>query len=54
MLENIDKGKYNTYDDLDNLLFKTRRYLDLNLIKKHFDYSTLEQMLESLENTRDI
>ena len=53
-LENIDKGEYNTYDELDNLLFKTRRYLDLNLIKNHFNYSTLEKMLESLENTKKV
>ena len=52
VLENIDRGEYNTYDELDNLLFKTRRYLDPNLTKKYFNYSTLEQMLESLDNTK--
>ena len=36
MLENLDKDIYNTFDELDDLLFRTRRYLDPNLIQKYF------------------
>ena len=32
VFENIDKDIYNTFDELDDLLFRTRRYLHPNLI----------------------
>ena len=53
MFENIDKHEYNTFNELDNLLFKTRSYLDFDLIQKHFGYNNLEGMLESLNNTKN-
>ena len=51
-LKNIVKSKYDTFNDLDELLYKTREYLDSDLIKKHFDCSTLKEMLENLFDTR--
>ena len=54
VFENIDKDKYNTFDGHHNLLFKTRRYLNLDLIQEHFNYNNLEGMLESLNNTKNI
>ena len=53
VFENIDKDKYNTFDGHHNLLFKTRRYLNLDLIQEHFNYNNLEGMLESLNNTKN-
>ena len=53
MFEDIDKGGYNTLDELDNLLFKTRRHFDSDLIREHFKYNNLEEMLESLDNTKN-
>ena len=52
VFENIDKDEYDTFDELDNLFLKTRRYLDSYLIKKHFKYNNLEGMLESLNSTK--
>ena len=52
MFENIDRDEYNTFDELDNLLCNTRKYLDLDLIQKYFEYNNLEGMVESLNNTK--
>ena len=52
MLEKVVKSRYDTYNDLDELLHKAREYLDSDLIRKHFNYNTLGKMLESLFNTR--
>ena len=35
------------------MLYKAREYLDPDLIQKHFNYNTLEKMLETLFDTRD-
>ena len=48
VLRSIVKINYDTYNDLDNLLYKAREYLDSDLIKKHFNYSTVEDMLQNL------
>ena len=34
------------------MLYKAEEYLDSDLIQKQFNYSTLEEMLEYLSNTR--
>ena len=34
------------------MLFELRRYLDADLIKKHFNYNTLGEMLKRLDNTK--
>ena len=52
MLKKVVKSKDNTYNDLDELLYKAEEYLDSDLIQKQFNYSTLEEMLEYLSNTR--
>ena len=50
--EKVVKSKYDTYNDLDELLYKAREYLDSDLIQKHFRYNTLEKMPENLFNPR--
>ena len=52
MLENVVKSKYDTYNDLDEFLYKAREYLDSDVIKKHFSYNTFKEMLEYLFNAR--
>ena len=52
MLEKVVKSEYDTYNDFDELLLKARGYLDSDLIQKHFNYNTLEEMLEYLFNAR--
>ena len=42
-----------TIDELDESLFKVRRYLDSDLIRNHFKYNNLGEMLESLDNTKN-
>ena len=46
------KKEYHTIDELDELLFKIKRYLDSDLIRNNFNYNALGQMLESLDNTK--
>ena len=46
------KKQYHTIDELDESLFKIKRYLNSDLIRKHFNYNTLGEMLESLSNAR--
>ena len=53
VLVNIYRGKYNTYDELDNFLFKTKRYLNFDLVQKYFNYNSLEEMLRKLDKTKD-
>ena len=48
VLRSIVKINYDTFNDLDNLLYKAREYLDSDLIKKHFNYNTVEDMLQNL------
>ena len=38
VLKNIVKSKYDTYNDLDELLYKAREYLDSDLIQKQLQY----------------
>ena len=38
----VVKSKCGTYNDLDELLYKARKYLDSDLIQKHFNHNTLE------------
>ena len=52
MLENTVRSEYYTLDEFDDLLIKARRYLDSDLIQKHFNYNNLEEMLEGLDNTK--
>ena len=46
------KKEYHTINVLDASLFKIRRYLDYDLSRKHFNYKTLGEMLESLDNAK--
>ena len=46
------RKEYHTTNELDESLFKIKRYLDPDLIRKHFNYNTLGEMLESLDNTK--
>ena len=52
MLENTVRSEYYTLDEFDDLLIKARRYLDSDLIQKHFNYNNLEEMLEGLDNAK--
>ena len=52
MFEKVLKKEYHTIDELDESLFKIKGYLDSDLIRKHFNYNTLREMLESLDNTK--
>ena len=52
MFEKVLKKEYHTINVLDALLFKIRRYLDYDLNRKHFNYKTLGEMLESLDNAK--
>ena len=54
MLENTVRSEYYTLDEFDDLLIKARRYLDSDLIQKHFNYNNLEEILEGLDNTKGI
>ena len=51
-VEEERRYKYDTYNDFDELLYKARKSLDPDLIQKHFNYNTLEKMLETLFDTR--
>ena len=44
--------KYDTIDELYKLLFKAKRHVDSDLIKEHFNYDDLVEILESLDNTK--
>ena len=46
------KKEYHTTDELDESLFKIGRYLESDLIRKHFNYNILGEMRESLGNTK--
>ena len=35
-----------------NVILLMRRYLDPDFFEKHFNYNTLREMLESLDNTK--
>ena len=52
MFEKVLAKEYHTIDELDKFLFKIKRYLDLDLIRKHFNYNTLGKILELLDNTK--
>ena len=52
MLQKVVKSKYDTYYDLDELLYKSERYLNPDLIRKHFSFNTLRDMLEYLFRTK--
>ena len=52
MFEKELKKEYHTIDELDKSLFKIGRYLDSDLIRKHFNYNILGEMLESLDNAK--
>ena len=52
VFEKVVKKEYHTIDELDELLFKIKGCLDSDLIIKHFNYNTLREMLESLDNTK--
>ena len=52
VLKKVVKCEYDTYNDLDGLLYKAREYFDSDLIKKHFNDNTLEKLLENLFDTR--
>ena len=45
------KKEYHTLDDLDKSLYRAREYLDPDLIKKYFNYNTLNEMLRNLFDT---
>ena len=42
VLEKVVQSKNDTYNNLDELIYKAREYLDSDLIQKHFRYNTLE------------
>ena len=48
VLEKVVKSKYDTYNDLDKLLHRAEKYLDSDMIKKHFSFNTLGDMLNYL------
>ena len=52
MLVEIVKSKYDTYNDLDELLYKSEGYLNPDLTRKNFDFDTLRDMLEYLFKTK--
>ena len=52
MLEKVFKSKHDTYNGLDEWLDKTKRYLNPDLIQKHFKCNTLGDMLEYLFRTK--
>ena len=52
VLKKVVKGKYHIIDELYKLLFKAKRHLYSDLIKKHFNYHDLIDMLVSLDNTK--
>ena len=51
VLKKVVKSKYDTSNNLDELLYKAREYLDSDLIKKYFNYNTLEKIIENLFDT---
>ena len=52
VLEEVVKSEYDTYNDLDKLFDKAEKYLDSDLIQKHFNFNTLGDMLEYLFKTK--
>ena len=52
MFEKVLIKEYHTIDELGESLFKRKRYLDSDLIRKHFNYNTLGEMLKKLYNTK--
>ena len=52
MLEKVFKIKYDTYSDLHEWLDKAKRYLNPDLIQKHFKSNTLGDILEYLFGTK--
>ena len=52
VLEKVLQKERHTIDEIDESLFKIRRYLDSDLIRKHFNYNTLGEMLERLDITK--
>ena len=52
VLANILISEYNTPDEVYDLLFQARRYLDSDLIQNHFNYNNLEEMLKGLYKTK--
>ena len=54
VFKKVVKGKYDTYNDLDELLYKAEKYLEPHFIQKHFSFNTLGDMLGCLFKTKDI
>ena len=52
VLEKVVRSQYNTYNDLDELLYRAEKHLDSDLIQQYFSYNTFEEMLEYLFNIR--
>ena len=52
LFEKVLKKEDHTIDELDKSFFETRRSLGSDLIRKHFNYKTLAEMLGSLDNTK--
>ena len=52
MFGKVVKSKYDTYNDFDELFDEAEKYLDSDLIQKHFNFNTLGGMLEYLFKTK--
>ena len=54
VFKKVVKGKYDTYNNLDELLYKAEKYLEPHFIQKHFSFNTLGDTLGCLFKTKDI
>ena len=52
VFEKVLKKEYHTVDELDESLLKIKRYLNPDLIRKHFNHNTLGEMLTSFNNAK--
>ena len=52
MFEKEPKKEYHTIDELDKSLFKTRRCLDSDLVRRYFNYNTKGEVVKYLDDAK--